>query len=132
MNEIERIIAGAAVNGPSERLDRRIGELLAAHPAPEPRRSPRRREAPVLCSTAAAVGILGFILGRASVDHPTVSAPPDRAPEVAVEPPHEVDRVVRVSLTDRQLSDFFAAPAGREGAFGNGAAFSSNTLSQPQ
>jgi hypothetical protein len=35
-------------------------------------------------------------------------------------------------LTDRQLADFFAAPAGREGAFGNGAAFSSKTLSQPQ
>jgi hypothetical protein len=41
-------------------------------------------------------------------------------------------RIVHVSLTDRQLADFFAAPAGGEGAFGNGAAFSSRTLSQPQ
>jgi hypothetical protein len=138
MNEIERIIAGAAVNGPSERLDERIGELLAKNPAPTSRRAPRWREALVLCSTAATVGIAGFFLGRASVERsaalPPTSTPPASGVVAENDPPNPLAPTpfVRVALTDKQLANFFATPTGREGPFGNTTAFTSNSVSQPQ
>jgi hypothetical protein len=133
MNEIERIIAGTAMNGPSERLDERIGELLAKTPASESRRSPRWREALLLSSTAAAVGIAGFFLGRASVERPThAPTAPTVASGVEVTAPAQPTQFVHVALTDKQLADFFSTPVGREGPFGNATKFSSHTVTQPQ
>jgi hypothetical protein len=137
MNDIERLVIAAAVSGPSSRLDDRIAESAVRSPS---RRPARLLFASAVGGAAAVAGAFGFWLGRVGVERTSIGPAPT-ANVINIAPPKEPDapestaapaQVVRVSLTDEQLTAFFARPTGREGPFGDVTHFVTRNSSHPE
>jgi hypothetical protein len=115
MNELERLIAALPRPEPSAQLDDRVNEVLSQHRPTRP--NTRWRNTLAWCSTAACIGLIGFVCGRWSI-----SASPDAmvpTPMNLARPDSISHTVLKIPLREEQLGRMFVQNAEPEGMFGN-------------
>lgn len=117
MNELERLIASLARPEPSAELDQRMDDLLRERPMP--RRASLWLTHASWCTTAATLGLLGYLLGWQTAS--TREVPPENAVVSTVpDAPHAARQieVAPLELASERLPAYLAGNTRREGILG--------------